>query len=94
MAERQALRDAIGVGRVHRGRAAEGTAALRPLGLSQVALAGVCVQDFSARRNLEPFGHGFLGLNAFWTSHKISFLSKERAIYEAIRAGASDYFQP
>src|ERR1051326_657161 len=51
------------------GRAAQGAAALRILGLQQMALAGTRAQHFAARRNLKTLRHGFLGLNAFGTSH-------------------------
>ena len=77
MAEHQALLDAIHVGRVHRGGAAEVAAALGAFGLAQVPPAGTGAHDFPAGRNLESLGRGFLGLDAFWTSHKLfSCLSK------------------
>src|ERR1019366_3040797 len=77
MAEHQALLDAIHVGRVHRGGAAEVAAALGAFGLAQVPPTGTGAHDFPAGRNLEPLGRGFLSLDAFWTSHKLfSCLSK------------------
>jgi len=86
VAEGQTLGDAIGIGGIHNGQATQGTAALGILGLRQVAPAGAGTQDFSASRNLEAFGHGLLGLNAFGTSHKLVkslkiFIAKERALY-------------
>jgi hypothetical protein len=82
MAERQALRDAILIGRVHHAHAAQIAAALRALGLAQVPSTGARAQHFAASRNLEPLGRGLLRLNAFWTSHKsIHFLSEKSAQY-------------
>ena len=68
--EHQVLLDAILVGLVHRGGAAEVATALGILGLAQVPPAGARSHDFPASRNLEPLGHGLLGSDAFWTSHK------------------------
>jgi len=80
-AKGQALRDAIRVGRIHLGGAAEAAAALGILGLAQVAPAGTGAHDFAASRDLESLGHGLLGSDAFWTSHKsLAFFQKERAI--------------
>ena len=77
MAEGQALLDAILVGRMDRGGARQAATALGILGLEQVALAGVRTQDFSARGNFEPFRRRLFGFDAFWTSHKVKFLSKQ-----------------
>src|ERR1019366_1209050 len=77
VAEHQPLLDAIHVGRMHRGGATKVAAALGAFGLAQVPPAGTGTHDFPAGRNLEPLGRGFLGLDAFWTSHKLfSCLSK------------------
>ena len=77
MAEHQPLLDAILVGRVHRGGAAQVAAALGTLSLAQVPPAGARAHDFPAGRNLKALGRGLLGLDAFWTSHKsYNFLSK------------------
>jgi len=70
MAERHTLFDAIYIGRMHGGRAAETTTPLGIFALQQVALAGARTQDLSPGGNLEPLGGGFLGFNAFRTSHK------------------------
>jgi len=93
VAERQALRDAIHVSRMDGGRAAEAASALGSLGLAQVAPAGAAAQDLAPGRNLEPLGHSFPGLDAFWTSHKsFNFLSK-RARNIAFRIpGSKRYF--
>ena len=91
MAEHQGLLDAIHVGRVHRGGAAEVAAALGILGRAQVPPAGAGAHDFPAGRNLEPLGRGFLSSDAFWTSHNsINFLSKRaRNIGGAVRQSKS-----
>jgi hypothetical protein len=44
-----------------------------------MAPAGAGAQDFSTGRDLKTFGHGFLGLDAFGTSHNP--LSKKSAQY-------------
>jgi hypothetical protein len=80
VAEREVLLDAVNVGRMHRGGAAQIAAALRAFGLGQVAFARARAHYFAAGRDLESFGHGLFGLNAFWTSHKSMFFQKERAI--------------
>ena len=81
MAKRQALRDAILVGRVDRGGATEVAAALGVLGLAEVAPAGAGAHDFPAGGDFEPLGHGLLGSDAFRTSHKcLTVFQKERAI--------------
>jgi hypothetical protein len=79
-AERQVLRDAINVGGIHTGQAAEGTAALWVFALGQVAATGARAQDLSASGNLKTLGHGLSGFDAFGTSHKI-VIAKERGIY-------------
>ncbi len=81
MAEGQALGDAILVGEVDGAGAAQAAAAFGALGLAQVAPAGAGAQHFAAGGDLEPLGHGLLGLDAFRTSHKsLAFFQKERAI--------------
>ena len=77
VAEGQALRDAVRVGRVNRGGASQVATAFGAFGLAQVPPAGAGVHDFPAGGDFEPLGRGLLGLDAFWSSHKsISFLSK------------------
>ena len=77
MAEHQALLDAILVGRVDRGGAAQVAAALGVLGRAQVPSAGARAHDFPAGRDLKTLGRGLLGSDAFWTSHNsINFRSK------------------
>ena len=82
MAERQVLRDAIHVRFMNRGGATQIAAALRVLALREMPFAGAGAHYFSAGRDFESFGHGLLGLNTFWTSHKnqSTFFQKERAI--------------
>ena len=70
MAERHALLDAIDVGGMHGGRAAEGATTLGVLALKQVPFAGAGAQYLATGGNLEPFRRRFLGLDAFGTSHK------------------------
>ena len=73
----QALLDAILIGRVDRSSAAEIAAALGILGLAQVPSASARAHDLATGRDLEPLGRGFLGSDAFWTSHKsFSYLTK------------------
>jgi hypothetical protein len=79
VAEEQALRDAIHVSRMDCGRPAKAAAALGALGLAQVAPAGAGAQDLAPSRYLEPLGHRFLSLDAFWTSHKSFILLSKRA---------------
>jgi hypothetical protein len=80
--ERQVLGDAVGVGHVHAGQAAQAATAFRIFGLRQMAPTGAGAQDFSASRNLESLGHGLFGFDAFGTSHKIlKSLSQKSANY-------------
>src|ERR1035441_9870119 len=77
VAEHQALLDAIHVGRVDRGSAAEAAAAFGALGLAQVPPASTGAHDFPAGRDLKSLGRGLLRLDTFRTSHKsFSCLSK------------------
>jgi len=80
MAERQALFDAILVGGVNEFRAPQTAAALGTLGLAEVTATGLTPQDLAASGDLEPLGHRLLRFDTFGTSHKFSFLAKERAI--------------
>jgi hypothetical protein len=80
VAERQILQDAIGVGRVNDSNLAETTAALWVFALCQVAEAGAAVENLARSGNLEPFGHGFFGFDAFGSSHKFISIAKERGI--------------
>jgi hypothetical protein len=96
VAERQTLGDAISVGRIHAGQTAQRAAAFGIFGLRQMAPAGAGAQDLSAGRNLEAFGYGFLGFDAFGTSHKLVkslkiFIAKERALYARSAGVASDF---
>ena len=70
VAVHQALLDAILVGRVHRGGAAEVAAAFGTFSLAQVPPAGARAHDFPTGRDLKTLGRGLLGSDAFWTSHK------------------------
>ena len=77
MAERKVLFNPILVGRVHSRAASQTAPTFWSFGFSQMTPTGTQPQHFAARGYLEPFRGGFLGLVAFWTSHKsISFLSK------------------
>jgi hypothetical protein len=77
--ERQILRDAIHVGRMHSGCATEIATALGVFSLRQMAFARAGAQNFSAGGDFESFGHGLLRFNAFGTSHKFSFFYSKRA---------------
>jgi hypothetical protein len=95
VAEGQTLSDAVDIGRIHAGQTPQRTAAFGIFGLRQVAPAGAGTHDFSAGRNLEAFGHGLLGFDAFGTSHKLVkslkiFIAKERALYVKPATVASD----
>jgi hypothetical protein len=76
MAERQVLFDAINVRGIHDGNLAETAEAFGVFGLGQVASAGVRAQDFAGTGDFEPFGHGFLGFDAFRTTHKFIVIAK------------------
>ena len=69
MAEGHALGDAVGVGGVHHGDLAGGTAALGRLGLGQMPDARVTTQDLAGGRDLEPLGRGLLRFDTFWATH-------------------------
>ena len=79
MAEREILRDAIGVGRVNDGRFAQMAAAFGIFALSQVAEAGAAVENLAGAGDFEPFGNGFSCFDAFGSSHKIYYFNCKRA---------------
>jgi hypothetical protein len=81
MAERQILRDAVGIGRVHDGALAEPAAVFGFLALQQMAFAGVAAQDFARAGDLEPLGHGLSCFDAFGSSHKFLFQLQKGAHY-------------
>src|SRR5712692_7216141 len=92
VAERKALRDAVSVGRIHQFASPEPAAAARPLGLQQVALAGMAAHDLAIGRDLEPFGHRLLGFNAFRASHKcVAFSLKRTRNIERTPARRKDF---
>jgi hypothetical protein len=80
MAERQALSDAIDIRLVHHGGFTEPAQAFGVFGLGQVAAAGAGAQYFASGSDFKPLGCGFLGFDAFWTSHKYNSIAKEREI--------------
>jgi hypothetical protein len=83
VAEREVLRDAVGIRGVNHGGLAEAAHALGVFGLGQVTAARVGAHDFAGASDLEPFGHGFSGFDAFGTSHKfIISIAKGRALYQ------------
>ena len=93
MAKGKALRDTILIGRVDHAGAAQAAAAFRPLGLAEVPAPGAGAQHFSRGRNLEPLGRGLLGLDTFWTSHKlIQFLLKRAHNIPTAAGGIKSYF--
>lgn len=83
MAEGHALRDAIHIRLVHLAGSAQVPPSFRAFALQQMAFARARAHHFAARGYLEPLGRGFLGLNAFWTSHiKVNrFASKKSGKY-------------
>jgi hypothetical protein len=70
VAERQVLRDAVGIGRVNDHSTAKMAVALGVFALRQVAVAGVAAQNFAGAGDFEPLGHGLLRFDAFGSSHK------------------------
>ena len=58
MAERQVLRDAVDVGRIHDRGLAEPAAAFGVFGLGQMAATGAVAHDFAGGGDFEPLGHG------------------------------------
>jgi hypothetical protein len=89
VAERQVLGDAVKVSLVHDIDLAEPAAALGVFGLGQMASAGWKAGGFAGAGDLEPFGHGFFGLNTFGASHKSISCKKERELYLSAPFGAS-----
>ena len=85
VAERQVLRDAINVCRIHRGPTAKIAAAFGTLALGQVTPTGAGIQDFSAGRNFKTFGRGLFGFDAFGTSHKSNLSKRARNICDGVR---------
>ena len=85
MAERQILRDAIGIGGIHPGGATETAPALGILGLGQVASARAGAHDFSGGRDFKSFGHGLFRFDAFGSSHKI---------FKSLLQKSADYMRP
>jgi hypothetical protein len=90
--ERQTLGDPVSVGLVHDHGFAETAEALGVFGLGKMAAARAGAHDLAGAGDFKPFGHGFLGFDAFWTSHKIISIAKERGIYVFISAVASAKF--
>jgi hypothetical protein len=70
--EWKVLFDAIFVRGMNRGHATQRATAFGAFALEQMPLAGARAQDLARGGNLEPFGHGLFGFDAFWTSHKIN----------------------
>jgi len=71
VAKGEALLDAVFVRVMDGGGAGQAATALWILGLQQVTLARPRAQDLSAGSDLKALGSGFLGFDAFWTSHKL-----------------------
>jgi hypothetical protein len=88
MAEGQILQNAVSIRRVHLFGGAEVAAALGFFDLEEVAFARAGTHDFAGAGDPEPFGHRFLGLNAFWSSHNLSL--KKNAQYRAAAAWAQE----
>jgi hypothetical protein len=82
MAEGEALLDTIFVGRMDRRPTPQTAPVSRGFGLHQVAPACAGAQNLATCGDFEPLGGGFLGFDAFRSSHKsINFLSKKSAQY-------------
>jgi hypothetical protein len=93
VAKWQTLRDAVHISRMDGGRSTKAAAALGTLGLAQVAPARAGAQNLAPSRYLKPLGHRFLGLDAFWTSHKsYNFLSKRARNIGIGFLGSKRYF--
>src|ERR1051326_95855 len=82
VAERQTLRNPVGVSRIDQLGSSQTTPTFRVLGLQQVPFASMAAHDLSPRGNLEPLGHRFLRFDAFGTSHNnnSSLLKRTRNI--------------
>lgn len=82
MIERQVLEDAIGVCRGHNASASEGASAFGAFSRQQVPFAGAAADDFAGAGDLEPFCHGFAGLNSFGASHSIRWaIQRPRCLF-------------
>jgi hypothetical protein len=94
MAEGHALRDAIHIRLVHLAGSAKVPPSLRAFALQQMAFARARAHHFAACGYLEPLGRGFLGLNAFWTSHiKVNrFASKKSGKYMGLHSDKQAVF--
>ncbi len=93
MAKRQSLLDAIFICRVDDASATKVSAAFRAFGFGQMTPAGAGAQHLARRRNLKPLRGRFLGLDAFWTSHKrVSFSSKKSAQYRGLENSNQELF--
>jgi hypothetical protein len=92
VAERQALRDAVEVGRMNDLGLGEAAAALGVFGLGQVPAAGGKADGFAGGGDFEPLGHGFFRFDAFGTSHNFNSIAKECGIYVIARCEASAIF--
>ena len=86
MTERKVLLNAIFVRAMNERAAAQTAAALRALGLTEMATSSAGAQDFAARRNLEALGDRFLRFDAFGTTHN-SIPVKKDAQYRRQRPG-------
>ena len=80
VAEREILFDAILVGFVDGGGAAQTTTALGIFALKQMPFARGGPQDLAAGGDFKSFRNRFFGLNTFWASHNQLSIEKERAI--------------
>jgi hypothetical protein len=68
-------------------------AALGAFGLGQVAQAGAAVENLARAGDLEPFGNGLSGFDAFGSSHKFFIsIAKGRALYADWPVEASAIF--
>ncbi len=92
MAERQRLGNPVGVSPVHGGCPAQPAPTLGFLALHQMTSASEWPKHFTAGSNLKTFRGRFLGLNAFWTSHKLSAFSKKSAQYTGALLGGQVVF--
>lgn len=82
-AEGQVLLNAILVRGMDTSGAAQAAAALGTFGLAEVPPTRTGAEHFSAGRDFESFGRGFLRFDAFGTSHKSAF-SKKSAQYRRL----------
>jgi hypothetical protein len=80
VAEREVLRDPVGIRWVHLRIFAEAAEAFGVLGLGQVTAASVGAHDLAGGGDFEPLRHGFSSFDAFGTSHIYNSIAKERGI--------------